>query len=109
MFFVCCRWADDFWLVSLYGAVECGCKYLDAHTRKNPRAEYEQEAEKKIRLKRLPRVLTLHLKRFKYVESLDSFSKLSHRVVFPLELRAPNMTDEAGEADADGRLYRFVF
>eukprot|EP00752_Nemacystus_decipiens_P007312 g6543.t1 len=65
-----------------------------------------QEAEKKIRLKRLPRVLTLHLKRFKYVESLESFSKLSHRVVFPLELRTPNMTDEAGEADADGRLYR---
>lgn len=66
----------------------------------------KQEAEKKIRLKRLPRVLTLHLKRFKYVESLDSFSKLSHRVVFPLELRTPNMTDEVGEADADGRLYR---
>lgn len=67
-----------------------------------------QEAEKKIRLKRLPRVLTLHLKRFKYVESLESFSKLSHRVVFPLELRTPNMTDGAGEADADGRLYRRV-
>lgn len=65
-----------------------------------------QEAEKKIRLKRLPRVLTLHLKRFKYVESLDSFSKLSHRVVFPLELRTPNMTEGAGETDADGRLYR---
>ncbi|CAM9174487.1 unnamed protein product [Ectocarpus sp. 6 AP-2014] len=65
-----------------------------------------QEAEKKIRLKRLPRVLTLHLKRFKYVESLENFSKLSHRVVFPLELRTPNMTDAAGEADADGRLYR---
>ncbi|CAM9192142.1 unnamed protein product [Scytosiphon promiscuus] len=65
-----------------------------------------QEAEKKIRLKRLPRVLTLHLKRFKYVESLENFAKLSHRVVFPLELRTPNMTDEAGEADADGRLYR---
>ncbi|CAN0404738.1 unnamed protein product, partial [Ectocarpus sp. 13 AM-2016] len=66
----------------------------------------QQEAEKKIRLKRLPRVLTLHLKRFKYVESLENFSKLSHRVVFPLELRTPNMTDAAGEADADGRLYR---
>lgn len=68
----------------------------------------KQEAEKKIELKRLPRVLTLHLKRFKYVESLDSFSKLSHRVMFPLELRAPNMTDGQGEADADDRLYRQV-
>lgn len=68
----------------------------------------KQEAEKKIQLKRLPRVLTLHLKRFKYVESLDSFSKLSHRVMFPLELRAPNMTDGQGEADADDRLYRQV-
>ncbi|CAM9408398.1 unnamed protein product [Discosporangium mesarthrocarpum] len=65
-----------------------------------------QEAEKIIRLKRLPRVLTLHLKRFKYVESIQSFSKLSHRVVFPLELRAPNMAQGDAEADADLRLYR---
>lgn len=64
-----------------------------------------QEAEKRLRLRRLPKVLTLHLKRFKYVEELQSFSKLSHRVVFPLHLRIPNMTAES-EAEADARLYR---
>lgn len=64
-----------------------------------------QEAEKRMCLRRLPRVLTLHLKRFKYVEQLQNFSKLSHRVVFPLELRIPNMSKES-EADADKYLYK---
>jgi ubiquitin carboxyl-terminal hydrolase 12/46 len=64
-----------------------------------------QEAEKRMCLRRLPRILTLHLKRFKYVEQLQNFSKLSHRVVFPLELRLPNMTTER-EQDADEVLYR---
>ena len=87
-----------------------GQRLIDARYRHhhNHHNHHHQEAEKKIRLKRLPRVLTLHLKRFKYFESLGSFSKLSHRVVFPLELRAPNMTDPDGEADADDRLYRRV-
>jgi ubiquitin carboxyl-terminal hydrolase 12/46 len=64
-----------------------------------------QEAEKRMCLRRLPRILTLHLKRFKYVEQLQNFSKLSHRVVFPLELRLPNMTTER-EQDADEVLYK---
>ena len=45
-----------------------------------------QEARKRMRVKRLPRVLALHLKRFKYVEQLQRFKKLSYRVAFPLEL-----------------------
>eukprot|EP00611_Tribonema_gayanum_P008097 TRINITY_DN1755_c0_g1_i3.p1 TRINITY_DN1755_c0_g1~~TRINITY_DN1755_c0_g1_i3.p1 ORF type:complete len:382 (-),score=116.33 TRINITY_DN1755_c0_g1_i3:143-1246(-) len=63
-----------------------------------------QEAEKRMCLRRLPRVLTLHLKRFKYMEQIQNFSKLSHRVVFPLELRMPNMARDSA-ADADGILY----
>jgi ubiquitin carboxyl-terminal hydrolase 12/46 len=64
-----------------------------------------QEAEKHMRIKSLPRVLTLHLKRFKYMERLGSFAKLSHRVAFPLELRVPNMTADA-EHKADEILYK---
>jgi ubiquitin carboxyl-terminal hydrolase 12/46 len=64
-----------------------------------------QEAQKRMCLRRLPRVLTLHLKRFKYLEAIQNFSKLSHRVVFPLQLRMPNMARDAA-ADADACLYR---
>lgn len=47
-----------------------------------------QEAEKRMKIKRLPNVLALHLKRFKFVDNM--FKKLSYRVVFPLELRLFN-------------------
>lgn len=61
-----------------------------------------QEAERRMRVKRLPRILALHLKRFKYVEQLGKFKKLSYRVVFPLELRLCNTSDDAEDPD---RLY----
>jgi ubiquitin carboxyl-terminal hydrolase 12/46 len=41
-------------------------------------------------VKKLPMILALHLKRFKYVEQLNRYVKVSHRVVFPLELRLFN-------------------
>ena len=43
-----------------------------------------------MRVKKLPQILALHLKRFKYMEQLNRFTKLSYRVVFPLELRLFN-------------------
>ena len=43
-----------------------------------------------MRIKKLPQILALHLKRFKYVEQLQRFTKLSYRVVFPFELRLFN-------------------
>ena len=43
-----------------------------------------------MRVKRLPTILALHLKRFKYMEQMNRFIKVSHRVVFPLELRLFN-------------------
>ena len=61
-----------------------------------------QEAERRMRIKRLPRILALHLKRFKYVEQLGKYKKLSYRVVFPLELRLCNTSDDAEDPD---RLY----
>lgn len=61
-----------------------------------------QEAERRMRIRRLPHVLALHLKRFKYVEQYGKFKKLSYRVVFPLELRLCNTSDDAEDPD---RLY----
>lgn len=61
-----------------------------------------QEAERRMRIKRLPRILALHLKRFKYVEQYAKYKKLSYRVVFPLELRLYNTSDDADDPD---RLY----
>ena len=43
-----------------------------------------------MRVKKLPQILALHLKRFKYMEQMNRFTKLSYRVVFPLELRLFN-------------------
>ena len=50
----------------------------------------KQEATKRLRVKKLPLILALHLKRFKYVEQFNRFVKLSHRVVFPWELKLFN-------------------
>ncbi|KAL5012516.1 hypothetical protein ScPMuIL_011067 [Solemya velum] len=65
----------------------------------------KQEAQKRMRVKRLPQILALHLKRFKYMEQLNRFTKLSFRVVFPLELRLFNTSDDACNPD---RMYDLV-
>ena len=44
----------------------------------------------RMRVKKLPKILALHLKRFKYMEQLQRYTKLSYRVVFPFELRLFN-------------------
>ncbi|XP_071744660.1 ubiquitin carboxyl-terminal hydrolase 46 isoform X2 [Lepeophtheirus salmonis] len=64
-----------------------------------------QEAHKRLRVKRLPNILALHLKRFKYMEQYNRFIKVSHRVVFPLELRIFNTSDDAVNPD---RMYDLV-
>ncbi|KAJ1912204.1 hypothetical protein H4219_005688, partial [Mycoemilia scoparia] len=56
-----------------------------------------QEAERRMRLKRLPNILALHLKRFKYHEGLGRYIKLSYRVNFPTELRVPDTAEEADD------------
>lgn len=63
----------------------CGeCKYYCETCRS------KQEAEKRMRIKKLPKILALHLKRFKFVGMLNKFKKLTYRVVFPFELRLFN-------------------
>ncbi|EEB05532.1 ubiquitin carboxy terminal hydrolase Ubp9 [Schizosaccharomyces japonicus yFS275] len=61
-----------------------------------------QEAEKRIKLKQLPQILALHLKRFNYSEQQSGHAKLFHTVAYPSELRLPNTTEDAEDAD---RLY----
>lgn len=61
-----------------------------------------QEAEKRMKIKRLPNILALHLKRFKYQEALGRYTKLFYRVPFPTQLRLPNTSDETENPD---RLY----
>ncbi|XP_073047895.1 ubiquitin carboxyl-terminal hydrolase 4-like isoform X1 [Primulina eburnea] len=46
-----------------------------------------QEAQKRMKIKKPPHILVIHLKRFKYMEQLNRHKKLSYRVVFPLELK----------------------
>ena len=50
----------------------------------------------RMRVKKLPHILALHLKRFKYMEQLNRYTKLSYRVVFPLELRLFNTVSTGG-------------
>ena len=67
-----------------------------------------QEAEKRMKLKRLPRILALHLKRFKYTEDLQRLQKLFHKVVYPYHLRLFNTTDDAEDPDRLYELYAVV-
>uniref|UniRef100_A0A5S6QGQ1 Ubiquitin carboxyl-terminal hydrolase n=1 Tax=Trichuris muris TaxID=70415 RepID=A0A5S6QGQ1_TRIMR len=65
----------------------------------------KQEAQKRMRIKKLPLILALHLKRFKYMEQFNRYTKLSYRVLFPLELRLFNTSHDAVNPD---RLYELV-
>jgi len=67
-----------------------------------------QEAEKRMKIKRLPKVLALHLKRFKYFEDQHRLQKLFHRVVYPYHLRLFNTTDDAEDPDRLYELYAVV-
>lgn len=67
-----------------------------------------QEAEKRMKIKRLPRILALHLKRFKYSEEIGRHQKLFHRVVYPYYLRLFNTTDDAEDPDRLYELYAVV-
>ncbi|PWN32411.1 cysteine proteinase, partial [Meira miltonrushii] len=67
-----------------------------------------QEAEKRMKIKKLPNVLALHLKRFKYEESVQKFVKLAYRVVFPMQLRLFNTSDDAEDPDKLYELYGII-
>lgn len=63
-----------------------------------------QEAQKRMKIKKPPHILVIHLKRFKYIEQLGRYKKLSYRVVFPLELKLSNAED----ADSEYSLFAVV-
>ncbi|KAH7886256.1 hypothetical protein F5I97DRAFT_2027537, partial [Phlebopus sp. FC_14] len=67
-----------------------------------------QEAEKRMKIKRLPNVLALHLKRFKYQEDVQKYIKLTYRVAFPLELRLFNTVDDCPNPDRLFELFAIV-
>ena len=67
-----------------------------------------QEAEKRMKIKRLPHILALHLKRFKYLEEERRMVKLFHRVVYPFHLRLLNTTDDAEDPDRLYELYAVI-
>jgi len=57
---------------------------------------------RRMKIKKLPNILALHLKRFKYQEDLKKYIKLTYRVAFPFELRLFNTVDDVDDPD---RLY----
>ncbi|KAK4194433.1 hypothetical protein QBC40DRAFT_33722 [Triangularia verruculosa] len=67
-----------------------------------------QEAEKRMKVKKLPKVLALHLKRFKYTEDYSRLQKLFHRIVYPYHIRMFNTTDDAEDQDRLYELYAVV-
>lgn len=67
-----------------------------------------QEAERRMKVKRLPKVLTLHLKRFKWTEDYSRLQKLFHRVVYPYYLRMFDTADETQDPDRLYELYAVV-
>ncbi|CAO2815517.1 unnamed protein product [Amaranthus hypochondriacus] len=64
-----------------------------------------QEAQKRMKIKKPPHILVIHLKRFKYIENLGRYKKLSYRVVFPLELKLTNTVEDA---DSEYSLFAVV-
>ncbi|XP_047319930.1 ubiquitin carboxyl-terminal hydrolase 4 [Impatiens glandulifera] len=64
-----------------------------------------QEAQKRMKIKKPPHILVIHLKRFKYMEQLGRYKKLSYRVVFPLELKLSNTVEDA---DSEYSLFAVV-
>ena len=53
-----------------------------------------QEAEKACSFKKLPTILVIQFKRFKYVKERNQFVKLDYRIQFPFEIRLPSTQDE---------------
>lgn len=61
-----------------------------------------------MKIKTLPNVLSLHLKRFKYQEELGRYVKLNYRVTFPFQLRLFNTSDDSEDPDRLYELFAIV-
>lgn len=62
----------------------------------------------RMKIKKSPKILALHLKRFKYTEDMQRNLKLFHRVVYPPTLRLFNTTDDTEDPDRMYELYAVV-
>lgn len=67
-----------------------------------------QEAQKRMKIKKLPTILVVHLKRFKFIEQLNQHKKLSYRVVFPMEIILQNTSHDAVHPDTRYNLFAVV-
>jgi len=67
-----------------------------------------QDAQKCLKVKRLPHILVVHLKRFKYSEAQGAYCKLNYRVPFPFELRLSNAAAGLERPDRLYTLFAFV-
>ncbi|CAK9303310.1 unnamed protein product [Gordionus sp. m RMFG-2023] len=73
----------------------------------------KQEAQRRTSIKKLPVVLALHLKRFK-MDTLgqpNKFTKVSFKVIFPLEIRlpiSPNNSSVLSDELESSRLYELI-
>lgn len=67
-----------------------------------------QEAERRMKIRKLPQVLALHLKRFKFEPEIQRHVKLQHVVRYETTLRLSNTTDDATDPDRLYELYAVV-
>ena len=67
-----------------------------------------QEAAKSMKLKKIPKVLAFHLKRFKYSEQLGRLVKLFYRVEYVKTLRICNTTKDSKQPDKLYELYGVI-
>lgn len=67
-----------------------------------------QEAERRMKIRKLPQILALHLKRFKFEQEIQRHVKLQHVVRYETTLRLGNTTDDAVDPDRLYELYAVV-
>lgn len=67
-----------------------------------------QEAERRMKIRKLPQILALHLKRFKFEPQINRHVKLQHVVRYETTLRLGNTTDDAIDPDRLYELYAVV-
>lgn len=67
-----------------------------------------QEAEKRMLVQKIPQILVLHLKRFKYIENVGRYVKISSSVPFPTTLRLFNTADDCEQKDVLYSLFSVI-
>ncbi|KAJ3426337.1 hypothetical protein M0813_09137 [Anaeramoeba flamelloides] len=67
-----------------------------------------QEAYKTTRISKLPQILVIHQKRFKYFERIQSHKKLFHKVSLPLEFKILNTTKKCKKKNIPYELFAMV-